>query len=669
MAWTLVPGVKNGTLAIFGGFRWQVNSQDVALNKSNITIQMYAGRSTSGGGTWNTDPETSYIEFDGGNRQNITTKYDFRNATVGVTYYVGTDTSVFASGAVYTFDVTHNADGSRTVPIKTFFNGNNAPYLIDITTIATITLPTIARASQPRLDAPSKEFGQSFTIYTDRASTDFTHTVKFAFGAQNGTIATGVTDSTVWITPTYLAAQIPSNNSGVGTITLETYSGTTLIGTKTIAFTLTVPTSWRAVLTTAHSGFSWVNSPAQLTGYVIQNISTLTLSLVAALNDLVSAYGTTITGYQVRFSTYDSGEVAYNNSAVTNSPGLININGVYYAYYKIKDARGNWSNEVQEQIAGTGSTIYAYGAPANTGFNVARNATPTIADFQMNFARSSVNNANTWSYQRQYWNGSSWVNIDVSVVPISTDTITSTLTHSLPYVENLVYQVRVKLTDLFSTVYYEDTLPTSAVPFVMSATGAGAGKIPTNTVYDFEVGVRGLGSDGPVKGTQLQSSIASGTPPLTVVSPTLVPNLNVEKVGGSTLTQVITTAVAAALLAAYPVGSIYISVSPTNPGTLFGGTWTTFSNGRALVGWFSADTDFDTAEKYGGEKAHTLTVAEIPGSNVNIYTGATGGSLSGGALTYAGGRSGSAYGTISYGGGAHNNMPPYMVVYMWKRTA
>jgi len=81
----------------------------------------------------------------------------------------------------------------------------------------------------------------------------------------------------------------------------------------------------------------------------------------------------------------------------------------------------------------------------------------------------------------------------------------------------------------------------------------------------------------------------------------------------------------------YPVGSIYISVSNTNPGTLFGGTWVSFGSGKSLVGVNSSDTDFDTVEETGGAASisytpsgtvdsHTLTVAEIP-SHTHTFTG------------------------------------------------
>lgn len=156
---------------------------------------------------------------------------------------------------------------------------------------------------------------------------------------------------------------------------------------------------------------------------------------------------------------------------------------------------------------------------------------------------------------------------------------------------------------------------------------------------------------------------------------------------GTDTTQIATTEfVQAALAAVYPVGSIYSNAtSSTNPATLLGfGTWAAFGAGKVMVGLDSGDTDFDTAEETGGAKTHQLTIAEMPlhghpfrtdgqfDSNPDGYGGIT--------LNADDQRDEPAFtGTLSTtrgeqiggtgGDGAHNNLQPYIVVYMWKRTA
>lgn len=131
----------------------------------------------------------------------------------------------------------------------------------------------------------------------------------------------------------------------------------------------------------------------------------------------------------------------------------------------------------------------------------------------------------------------------------------------------------------------------------------------------------------------------------------------------------------------YPVGSIYLSVNATNPSVLFGGTWEQLK-GKFLVGVDSSDTDFETSGKTGGEKTHTLTVDEMP-SHTHDMNDAVYGNYKNrlGIRGDGGGSNGlipsmmqttgySRYIPTNTGGGqAHNNMPPYLAVYMWKRIS
>lgn len=115
----------------------------------------------------------------------------------------------------------------------------------------------------------------------------------------------------------------------------------------------------------------------------------------------------------------------------------------------------------------------------------------------------------------------------------------------------------------------------------------------------------------------------------------------------------------------YPVNSVYLSVNSTSPASLFGGTWTQLKD-RFLLG--TGDTYTNGAT--GGAATHTLTVSEMPSHNHN--SDAQFSESSGNwASVKTGTSTGIGYGPgISYKGGgqAHNNMPPYLVVYMWKRT-
>lgn len=119
----------------------------------------------------------------------------------------------------------------------------------------------------------------------------------------------------------------------------------------------------------------------------------------------------------------------------------------------------------------------------------------------------------------------------------------------------------------------------------------------------------------------------------------------------------------------YPIGSIYMSVNSASPATLFGGTWERIKDQFLL-----AAGDKYAAGKTGGEATHTLTENEIPAHRHSIWFPNAGGEQSA-AIGYpeAGSKNtwyAEASKTAGAGGGAaHNNMPPYLTVHVWKRTA
>ncbi|WP_279001772.1 phage baseplate protein [Thomasclavelia cocleata] len=120
----------------------------------------------------------------------------------------------------------------------------------------------------------------------------------------------------------------------------------------------------------------------------------------------------------------------------------------------------------------------------------------------------------------------------------------------------------------------------------------------------------------------------------------------------------------------HPVGCIYMSTSSVSPQTTFGGTWIRWGNGRVPVGVNTSDSDFNTVEKTGGEKKHTLTINEMPAHSHEdakargLQNTATGSAKYGFIMD-------GSYSSTAYTGGneSHNNLQPYITCYMWKRTA
>ena len=115
----------------------------------------------------------------------------------------------------------------------------------------------------------------------------------------------------------------------------------------------------------------------------------------------------------------------------------------------------------------------------------------------------------------------------------------------------------------------------------------------------------------------------------------------------------------------YPIGAVYTSYVNTSPASMFGGTWTQITNN-----FLYAYTTSSTTSK--GSTTHTLTVAEMPSHTHSFDYNNSGTSSSGNKVDCyqnAGTSTTTLYTSYTGGGGAHENMPPYLAVYMWRRTA
>ena len=173
-----------------------------------------------------------------------------------------------------------------------------------------------------------------------------------------------------------------------------------------------------------------------------------------------------------------------------------------------------------------------------------------------------------------------------------------------------------------------------------------------------------------------QDTLVSGTNIKTVNNQSLLGSGNISVGGGGGLT----------FDDVYPVGSIYMSVSSTSPATLFGGTWVQIEDTFLLA----SGTTY-SAGATGGEAEHTLTEAQLPnisgtvdirryqtssgsiGNTAHNASGHFSASTASDSTSFLKGTvasNGTTAVTFEFGSGAaHNNMPPYLAVYMWKRTA
>ncbi|MGN1270629.1 MAG: DUF859 family phage minor structural protein [Clostridia bacterium] len=201
-----------------------INSQDIANNKSNITLHLYAQATSTNVGAYNLNGNCkAYIKIDGTTKKSSTSlNMDFRNKKK-------------VDMLTWTGDVTHNTDGKLTITISANFDTNGPSSVTTGSVSKSWTLTTIPRASS--VTCADGNIGSATTININRASSSFTHTLTYNFQGLTGTIATKTSSTSIgWTIPTSFYAKIPDAKSAQGTITCETFSGSTSVGTKTCTF-------------------------------------------------------------------------------------------------------------------------------------------------------------------------------------------------------------------------------------------------------------------------------------------------------------------------------------------------------------------------------------------------------------------------------------------------
>lgn len=232
----------NGNIATpTNGFNLAVDvryEQDIATNKTKIiAVQGYVKRNNSTYHPFNSTSNCAFtvkgINSDGSQTQIYTTtehpNYNINSNSYKQILDLSQDTKEFP------IEIPHLDNGKKSIAITFSFDGKLNSYYPNGSISKTIELPTIARKSS--VTCADGNVGSATTININRASSSFTHTLTYSFQGLTGTIVTKTTDTSIgWTIPTSFYSKIPNANSGSGTITCQTYSGDTLIGTSTCTF-------------------------------------------------------------------------------------------------------------------------------------------------------------------------------------------------------------------------------------------------------------------------------------------------------------------------------------------------------------------------------------------------------------------------------------------------
>ena len=592
------------------------NSQNVSNNCSNVSVYVRFWRDNSGYTTYGSG--TCYCKING-------TTY---SATVSPSQKI-TDSGINLFSK--TLDIYHNNDGTKTLNCSAWIDMNTP--LSSSEQSYSQNLSTIPRASKPTLSSSSVTMGNSVTIYTNRASSSFTHSLYYQIGSNSKvSIGTGIGTSKSWTVPLSLANSTPNSTSLSVKLWLETYNGSTYIGANSVSLTANVPSS------------------------VVPTINSVNLS--EAVSSIYAQFGTYVQGKsKISGSISASGSYSstINNASYTSknfTTGFLTSSGNNTCSVTVTDSRGRTKSQ------SVTFNVIAYSNPTINSFSVSRcdqDGTPNdegnCAKCVVSASISSVNNGNTKAFQIKYkkiseteWN---IVDLDNTNYTINTSQIIQNIDTESEY------NFKMVATDFFGFAEYSHNLSTAytLVDYNQTGKGMAIGKVSTQNAFEINMDTKITGN-------------------LTINNKTIFDLI-------------------------YPVGAIYMSVSSTNPGSLFGGTWEAWAKGRVPVGVNTSGT-FNSVEKTGGSETHKLTIAQMPththiqnshrhnygrpaffdgenNDNGSIFTprysGRTSSQYKGNSNNWTEMSYTTATNKDSGGGESHNNLQPYITCYMWKRTA
>ena len=353
--------------------------------------------------------------------------------------------SVSGTKATMTFSLSCSSLASNTTYylVLSAASSTNAAAFAYGGSSVTGTLTYAYPASVPTLSATTTAMGSSVTIYTNREDSSYTHTLTYSFGSASGTIGTSVGASTTWTPPLTLANQIPNATSGYGTITCKTYSGSTLYGTKSVTFYLTVPSSVVPTIS-AFTATRVDNRVPSSWGIYVQGVSQATLATTAS-----GAYSSTIKSYSITGGL----------SGASVTTGVLTTAGTNTWTVTVTDSRGRTATK------SVSVDVVAYTAPTISGAAFERcdaDGTPNddgvCLQCKAKISISSCEELNSYTAEVFYklQSASSWTSAG------DYDTSGEAQIYALSLSDD-AYDVRLEVTDSIQTVYTGSTLDIGTV--------------------------------------------------------------------------------------------------------------------------------------------------------------------------------------------------------------
>lgn len=444
----------NMTLEVWSSW----NRQDTANNRSTVNVQ--ARLITNGyASMWGVTADVT-IHVNGG------------GAIEHPTVNIGTGSSQLLFAHDYV--VGHDNDGKKTVGIQVSVALNTGGYGSSMVAF-NLPLPTIKRASTGKVTAT--ELGKVATITIDRKNSGFKHTLRYNWDGKTGTIATNVDTSCNWTLPLDFANTVPNADYHWGTVYIDTYSGSTKIGTKEATFNANIPASVKPTL----GSISLSDSNT-----TVSNLINTSNTFVQVLSNIKVAFNNASGAYSSTISNYRAEIVGKNLSTTSNggSLGMMNFNGSVTVRATVTDSRGRTSDPIEIPV-----NVLPYFTPhmsftaqrsgsASTTLTVTRNAriAPlTVGGKQKNkmiisfkYKEHSATNYTTDTGSA----GGTWTTID---------NLTNSRANLAATFSTLkTYDIIGKIEDAFTSYEFLATVGTEKFPVAIRPDRVGFGKTPEN---------------------------------------------------------------------------------------------------------------------------------------------------------------------------------------------
>lgn len=405
------------------------NSQNITDNTSNVTVSVRFYRTNTGYTTYGSG--TVYCKIN------------------GTTYSTSVKPSekITHSGIVLftkTLNIEHNNDGTKKLTCSAWIKhnaitSNEQSYSQDLT--------TIPRASS--LSTSNGTLGIKQTLNITRASSSFTHTILYKCGSTTGTIISKTTDTSIdWTPAISLSSQNTTGATVSITLTIDTYNGTTKIGSSTKTISCAIPSS---VKPSCSVSVSDATGYANTYGGYIQGISKFKVVVTPTLS-----YGSPISSYYTRadYNSYYSS--SFTTDAIRNS-GSITISS------KVTDKRGRTSDYANINV-----NVLSYTKPKINNLSINRcdsdgtdNEQGDYVNIQYNCEVTSLNNKNTLKSTIKYKKTSATTY--TSLVDIEESTTSSYINRSvvIPASADSTYDIQVEIADKFGTTLKNTKVSTS----------------------------------------------------------------------------------------------------------------------------------------------------------------------------------------------------------------